>query len=327
MDTGKSENKKGADPDQTSDSQIDAISKKLDKLLEKDNSGKDAWDKFGIISSFISSVLIAIVGLTYTMVYDRREKESQAQAQKQATELQTLISLSSKLSSKDSSEKKTAREILQAYKNSQSGSKSENKGESIINNYIALAFKADAPEAQRVSATNKIAALATSPNASKTDKEKIINTVTALGKSTKAPKKVQDAANKALFDIITKNNEAMVGLQPEVAQLAKKLIAQAKDAGINTVITSGYRSPALQDSLYKAGLTKLKGAYSSHSKGLAFDLVPYRDGKIVWDDTEDLKKLGEMGVKLGLTWGGNYNFMKDLFHFELAPNTNGASTK
>lgn len=325
MDTDKSENQKGTDPDQTPDNQIDAISKKLDKLLQKNNSGKDAWDKFGIISSFISSVLIAIVGLTYTMVYDHREKESQAQAQKQATELQTLISLSSKLSSKDSSEKKTAREILQAYKNSQSSSKNETKDESIINNYIALAFKADATDEQRVSATNKIAELAVSPAASKIDKEKIINTVTALGKSAKAPQKVQDAANKALFDIVTKNNEAMVGLQPAVAQLAKKLIAQAKDAGINTVIVSGYRSPALQDSLYKAGLTKVRGANSSHSKGLAFDLVPYRDGKIVWDDTDDLKKLGEMGVKLGLKWGGNYQVFKDLPHFELVPrDTSGA---
>ena len=138
---------------------------------------------------------------------------------------------------------------------------------------------------------------------------------------------MQDAANKALFDIVTKNNEAMVGLQPTVAQLAKKLIAQAKEIGINTVIVSGYRSPALQDSLYKAGLTKLKGGQGSHSKGLAFDLVPYRDGKTVWDDENAFKKLGEIGVKLGLKWGGNRSLFKDLPHFELVPNTNDASTK
>lgn len=325
MKSESTENQTNENSAKTSNTQIEIISKKLDELIEKTDSGKkkDGWDKFGIISSFISSVLIAIVGLTYTIIYDHREKESQAQSQKQATELQTLISLSSKLSSKDTAEKKTAEAILQAYKNSQPNSKDENKNESIVDNYIALAFKKDAPEEQRVAATNKIAALAIIPGSTNADKQKIINTVTELGKSAKAPLKVQDAANKALFDIVTKNKEGVIGLKPEVSQLAQKLIASAKEAGIDAVIISGYRSPQVQDSLYKLKLTTVKGSKSSHSKGLAFDLAPYKDGKIIWNDTNAFKTLGEIGVKLGLTWGGNYSAFKDLPHFELKPPANG----
>lgn len=305
--------------------QLEELSIKLDKLIEKVDSGgkKDAWDKFGIITSFISGVLFVIVGAIYTYIYNGREKESQAIAQRQATELQTLIALSPQLSSQDSNVRKGAMAILAALRKSQSTVKVENNdsGEnsiSIIDSFLAQVSDKRLTTDKRIKAVNSLATYANSPKVPDTVKQKIENAVVGIGKfGYSEPADLKDAANRALLDILTKNNQKTVGLKPEVAELAKQLIAVAKDSAINLVITDGYRPAQKQDSLYNAGVSTVKGNHGAHSKGLAFDVAVYKDGKIDWDDKAVYKKVGEIGVKLGLIWGGNWSTFKDYWHFEL----------
>lgn len=305
--------------------QLEELSIKLDKLIEKVDSGgkKDAWDKFGIITSFISGVLFVIVGAIYTYIYNGREKESQAIAQRQATELQTLIALSPQLSSQDSNVRKGAMAILVALRKSQPPAKIENNNSSensisIIDSFLAQASDKKLPTEKRINAVNNLATYANNPKVPDTVRRKIENTVVSIGKSGHSePTALKDAANTTLLDILSKNDQKTVGLKPEVAELAQQLIAAAKDSAINLVITDGYRSPQKQDSLYNAGVSKIKGNHGAHSKGLAFDVAVYKDGKIDWDDKAAYKKVGEMGVKLGLIWGGNWTAFKDYWHFEL----------
>ena len=111
-------------------------------------------------------------------------------------------------------------------------------------------------------------------------------------------------------------------LQPAVADLAKKLIAKAKEQGIEVIIIRTYVSPAEQEELYARGrttpgpiVTNLRS--SAHTRGLAFDIMPYKDGKVLFDDNPTYEKLGAIARSLGLTWGGDWKGFKDYPHFEL----------
>ncbi|MGQ8976025.1 LysM peptidoglycan-binding domain-containing protein [Acinetobacter schindleri] len=101
--------------------------------------------------------------------------------------------------------------------------------------------------------------------------------------------------------------------------------------GVCWVVTDGYRSPSVQDALPSTN-TKAKGLSSYHQYGLAIDIYSVRDGKIVLYNTKlsieerkkktenDLKKLGPIGEKLGLVWGGRWKSIIDNPHYELHPN-------
>jgi uncharacterized protein YcbK (DUF882 family) len=135
--------------------------------------------------------------------------------------------------------------------------------------------------------------------------------------------KLKEQAVAAVTDYEAENkklqNEISAGLRPEAADLAARLIAKAREKGIQLRIVSGYRSPEAQAALYAQGRTTpgaiVTGAkVSSHNTGLAFDVASVRDGKVVFSD-EDYKLLGPMGEELGLIWGGNFR-IPDKPHFE-----------
>lgn len=111
-----------------------------------------------------------------------------------------------------------------------------------------------------------------------------------------------------------------------------KLINEGyKQLNICWVITDGYRSPSAQDALPSSN-TNAKGLSSYHQYGLAIDLYSVRDGQIVIfnnkltvkqrnDQTlDDHRKLGPIGEKLGLRWGGRWKSIVDNPHYELHPN-------
>lgn len=116
--------------------------------------------------------------------------------------------------------------------------------------------------------------------------------------------------------------------QPYVIKLINDGYKQLK---ICWVITDGYRSPSAQDALPSAN-TNAKGLSSYHQYGLAIDLYSVRSGEIVLYNSklsteernrqteEDHKKLGPIGEKLGLIWGGRWKSIKDNPHYELHPN-------
>jgi peptidoglycan LD-endopeptidase CwlK len=123
-------------------------------------------------------------------------------------------------------------------------------------------------------------------------------------------------------------NRKIDDLHPLVAARAKRFLADCAAAGLDVLVTCTTRSNAEQDALYKQGrtlpgkiVTNSSGGNSFHNWGLAFDVVPMRNGKPVWETRlrEDRllwQTVGKIGVACGLEWGGNWISFKDYPHFQ-----------
>jgi peptidoglycan LD-endopeptidase CwlK len=124
-------------------------------------------------------------------------------------------------------------------------------------------------------------------------------------------------------------SEKNVGsLLPKVQSLARKWYAQCHEQGIRVVIISGTRTFAEQEELYAQGrtkpgniITKARGGYSNHNFGVAFDFCIFPTvnaiggvGQPVWDGKE-MNEAGAIGERLGLEWGGAWDF-QDKPHLE-----------
>lgn len=112
-------------------------------------------------------------------------------------------------------------------------------------------------------------------------------------------------------------------LHPKVKELAEQLIAECKKQGLNVLITETYRSVERQDALYAQGrttpgiiVTNARGSDMSsyHQWRLAFDFCQNIRGKEY--DTTFMNKVGAIGTKLGLEWGGSWTTFKDTPHFQ-----------
>lgn len=136
-------------------------------------------------------------------------------------------------------------------------------------------------------------------------------------------------------------------LHPILQRLARDFLGACQAQGLDVLVTCTYRSQTEQDELYAQGRTKpgrivTWTTKSEHSATLsdgmpgsrAFDVVPLRNGKLVWgtggdgldddptdDDTDDLElweRLGKIGRAVGLEWGGDWpDSKKDRPHFQL----------
>ncbi len=113
---------------------------------------------------------------------------------------------------------------------------------------------------------------------------------------------------------------------PELQQKAEKLVSACRGHGLLIGIGECFRTVAEQDALYAKGrtepgsiVTNAKGSsYSSHHQwGTAFDI--YRnDGEGAYNDSDGFfSKVGAIGVKIGLEWGGNWTSPIDKPHFQL----------
>ncbi len=120
-------------------------------------------------------------------------------------------------------------------------------------------------------------------------------------------------------------------LHPKVKIMAQMLISEAKKANIPIIITETLRTKETQQEYYSWGrskinphtkkmtvVTSLDGVkkISRHQSGLAFDICIKGKGY----DASLLKKVGDIGMKLGLTWGGSWKSFPDMPHFEIPPN-------
>jgi peptidoglycan LD-endopeptidase CwlK len=113
-------------------------------------------------------------------------------------------------------------------------------------------------------------------------------------------------------------------LNPKVQVLARKLIEEATAQGIHVKVICGNRTYEEQDDLYAQGrskdgniVTKARGGQSMHNFGTAFDIGIFsEDGKKYYGESHDYAKVGEIGKKLGLEWGGDWDF-EDPPHFQL----------
>ncbi len=116
-------------------------------------------------------------------------------------------------------------------------------------------------------------------------------------------------------------------LHPVVEAKAREFLRQCEEAGIEIIVTSTLRTLAEQERLYAQGrtqpgriLTKAKPGRSWHNYGLAFDVVPLRDGKPVWGTTgKDLElweQVGAIGESVGLEWAGRWKRFREFPHFQ-----------
>lgn len=115
-------------------------------------------------------------------------------------------------------------------------------------------------------------------------------------------------------------------LHPKLQKLMEKHISECKKQGLIIGIGECVRTAAEQDALYAQGRTK-PGAkvtnapgysYSScHQFGIAYDV--YRnDGKGAFNNNDGFfDKVGKIGKKIGLEWGGDWKSPADKPHFQL----------
>lgn len=114
-------------------------------------------------------------------------------------------------------------------------------------------------------------------------------------------------------------------LLPPVQALARALIKGAAAIGIFIKVVSGTRTYEEQDALYEQGrttpgriVTNARGGYSNHNFGIAFDVGVFEGGRYI-PESPAYRAVGELGVKLGLEWGGTWRTLADEPHFQLRP--------
>lgn len=116
-------------------------------------------------------------------------------------------------------------------------------------------------------------------------------------------------------------------LFPPVAERAEEFLSLCALKGIEVLVTCTYRDHDAQTRLYAQGravpgqiATYHKAGDSWHNWRRAFDVIPLIAGKPVWSirgyDREIWAKLGELGISVGLEWGGNWPRHPDFTHFQ-----------
>ncbi len=113
-------------------------------------------------------------------------------------------------------------------------------------------------------------------------------------------------------------------LEPRFARAVLDIAAKMEQRGYPVVLIEGYRSPERQDLLADSEqrLTQARGFQSRHQFGLAADLAPLRDGRIVLSERDPwawqaYQALGEEIEAAGLVWGGRWS-LRDYGHVESA---------
>jgi peptidoglycan L-alanyl-D-glutamate endopeptidase CwlK len=129
------------------------------------------------------------------------------------------------------------------------------------------------------------------------------------------------------------SSRSLDDLLPSVRAKAIALRDACEACGIELRFTSTYRDFAYQGVLYEQGrtakgpnaraakpmgdiVTRARPGESWHNWRRAFDVVPMRDGKCVWSDPVLWQRIGSIGKLNGLEWGGDFQSIKDLPHFQ-----------
>jgi len=118
----------------------------------------------------------------------------------------------------------------------------------------------------------------------------------------------------------------MTDLNPLLVEKVCNLLEACAAANMRVGVHKGYRSVKEQDRLYAIGrttqrndkkVTNARGGQSWHNFGLAVDVVFMDDKGWSWAEKYNWKKLGILGKKCGLSWGGDWKKLVDRPHFQL----------
>lgn len=115
-------------------------------------------------------------------------------------------------------------------------------------------------------------------------------------------------------------------LKPELQKIIPEFLNRCRKNGLEVRITETYRTSEEQDTLYAQGrtipgiiVTSCRGCdYASHHQwGTAFDFCR-NDGRGAFDDSDGFfTKVGRIGERLGLEWGGSWTGFVDRPHLQL----------
>ena len=124
-----------------------------------------------------------------------------------------------------------------------------------------------------------------------------------------------------------KNSRSLDDLLPPVRARAQAFLDACKREGIDLLVTSTFRDLESQAALYAQGrtapgkrVTNAKPGQSYHNWRVAFDVVPLRDGKAVWNTTgadgKLWERIGQLGEAAGLEWAGRWKTFREYAHFQ-----------
>jgi peptidoglycan L-alanyl-D-glutamate endopeptidase CwlK len=107
-------------------------------------------------------------------------------------------------------------------------------------------------------------------------------------------------------------------LHPFFRDRIVQLIELCKNKGIDLAVVETFRTHAKQHEYKSMGkkYTNSSAGRSRHQYGLAVDVVPMVDSTAVWDNVVLWRKVGVIGEKIGLRWGGRWRKPFDPGHFE-----------
>ena len=113
-------------------------------------------------------------------------------------------------------------------------------------------------------------------------------------------------------------------LNPKAKLACEYLLKACKEAGLNIIVTETLRTTERQQYLYAQGRTRPGSIVTNcdgvkvksiHQYGNAFDVCQNIRGKEYEDAV--IAKVGALGVKIGLEWGGSWKGFVDSPHFQL----------
>lgn len=107
-------------------------------------------------------------------------------------------------------------------------------------------------------------------------------------------------------------------LHPYFRDKVMQLIRICRSKGIELAIVETYRTATKQGEYRSMGrrYTRVRAGFSNHQYGLAVDVVPVIKSVPQWHNIRLWKKLGPIGERLGLRWGGRWGRFFDPGHFE-----------
>lgn len=107
-------------------------------------------------------------------------------------------------------------------------------------------------------------------------------------------------------------------LRADVAANCRSLIALAEREGLHALVTETVRDSEYQKMLAKKGYAAagaVTPSFHADHAGLAFDICKNEEDH-AYDDPAFFARMGELGKKVGFSWGGDWRSFPDRPHFQ-----------